>query len=265
MEKVELNQNPRPDDIEGVPRRFHYILVGVLLGIVAPVGILLIRIVFSAEAPISFFKNEVKDYYFFYLYSAITTPIIFASFGYIWGRATDSHIALNRKLLLESRTDDLTGQYNHRHILVEIDHEIERAQRYKRPLTAMMLDLDEFKQVNDSYGHLTGDHVLRFVSDRISSSIRSIDILGRFGGDEFIIILPEADRNSAKIISDRILKEINAETFVVGRHRIHVTISIGVYSMDANETADRITFIEKADQALISAKKCGKNTISFAP
>lgn len=161
----------------------------------------------------------------------------------------------------QSITDDITGLYNHRHILLEVDKEIERAKRYGRFLSGMMIDVDNFKEINDVYGHLVGDSVLSEVSQVIQQNIRKIDIPGRFGGDEFLIILPETALMAARILGERILIMINKHSFKTARDYLQVSVSIGVFFIQDGKDYDRAIFIEKMDFAMTKAKRLGKNRV----
>lgn len=161
----------------------------------------------------------------------------------------------------QSRTDDLTGLYNRRHIFVELEREIQRAVRYKRDLAGMMIDLDHFKQINDQYGHVIGDRVLCSFARLLEKSIRTIDILGRYGGDEFLLILPETRFDAARAIAERIQKTLNDYQKNVLWEFENVTASIGLVVLDESCRGNKSLFFEKIDNVLLLAKRAGKNTI----
>lgn len=169
----------------------------------------------------------------------------------------------SREFETQSRTDDLTGQYNRRHILVELEKEVERALRYGRRLSGMMVDIDDFKNINDQYGHLVGDRVIKAFAGVLERSIRKVDILGRYGGDEFLIILPEATADVARLVAQRIQKNLADYQRNVLGELSPFTASIGLRSFEAIKEVDKTIFIEKIDQALLKAKRAGKNTISM--
>jgi diguanylate cyclase (GGDEF)-like protein len=158
-------------------------------------------------------------------------------------------------------TDPLTNLYNRRGIYELGRREIERARRFARPLTAILFDLDCFKQVNDRYGHNTGDQVLRTVADRVNRNVREVDVLGRLGGDEFIILLSETDLFTASNMAER-LRKIIADTpaIVDGGVSIPVTISLGIAKATTG-TPDLTSLIHDADLALYAAKQNGRNQI----
>ncbi len=190
-----------------------------------------------------------------------------AHFVGIWqditSRRKHDEIELLEKEIFEkqSRTDDLTGLYNRRHIFVEIEREIQRAVRYKRDLVGMMIDIDNFKQINDQYGHGIGDRVLCSFARILEDSIRTIDILGRYGGDEFLVILPETQVAEAKIIAERIQKKLSQYQENVMTDFINFTSSIGLVLLDEGCRGNKNLFFERMDHVLLLAKRAGKNTV----
>ncbi len=161
-------------------------------------------------------------------------------------------------------TDALTEIYNRRGLLELGRREIERARRFSRPLSAIMVDLDRFKEVNDSYGHIAGDAVLRTIAERLSSSVREVDILGRYGGDEFILLLPETDPFMACAVAERIRQRvaipIPLSRFSGGEAALHLTASLGVANLMA-DTKDLEALIERSDAASYLAKRNGRNNV----
>ena len=155
-------------------------------------------------------------------------------------------------------TDELTGLFNRRHFFDLGAREFERAQRYRRPLTAIMLDIDHFKQVNDTYGHATGDQVLQAVARRCRQAIREIDILGRYGGDEFAVLLPETGLDEGYLVAERLRLEVAKDPFPANQNALHITISLGVARVSA-KVPDLETLLEHADAALYAAKQSGRN------
>lgn len=180
----------------------------------------------------------------------------------IWQDTTQRKL-FEDELQTQSRTDDLTGQYNRRHILVELEREVERALRYGRRLSGMMVDIDDFKKINDQYGHTVGDRVLRAFAGVLERSIRKVDILGRYGGDEFLVILPEATVDVAKLVAKRIQRNLSDYQRNVLGELSPFTASMGLLSFEDIKKADQTIFIEKIDQALLKAKRGGKNTLSL--
>lgn len=166
----------------------------------------------------------------------------------------------HEELVRLSSTDGLTGLYNHREFQKRLEVEIERAYRYSDNLSLLMIDIDNFKKFNDTYGHQTGDLVLQSISNAIIKEVRMSDFAARYGGEEIAIILPSSDSEEAFIFSDRLRNHIHQIPLKVMGDRIeHVTISIGIASFP-QDASDRRGLIETADQALYFAKDSGKNS-----
>jgi diguanylate cyclase (GGDEF)-like protein len=171
-------------------------------------------------------------------------------------------LAAKEEIRAQSRTDTLTGIPNRRAIFEHLDGEINRTEREKRSISIAMLDIDNFKAVNDTYGHQAGDAVLKECALRVSGSIRPYDILGRYGGEEFLLILPGTSEENAAIVCERILENIQASPFCIDGVSIIVTISIGLATWSGREDVDKL--VAAADKALYMAKEKGKNRVVFA-
>jgi diguanylate cyclase len=158
--------------------------------------------------------------------------------------------------------DELTGSYNRRCIMRMLDDELARAHRINTPCSIALIDLDWFKRINDGYGHPTGDEVLRTFAITMFANIRNIDRFGRYGGEEFLLVLPDTPNDGAARILDRlraIIAELDWSAFSSG---MQVTISAGVATLRPDESAD--TFLARADSALYVAKERGRNRIAIA-
>ncbi|RME46506.1 MAG: diguanylate cyclase, partial [Chloroflexi bacterium] len=155
-------------------------------------------------------------------------------------------------------TDSLTGFYNRRGLFELGRREVERARRFGRPLSALMLDLDHFKLVNDTYGHHIGDQVLAELAACCRQVLRDVDLLGRYGGEEFVFLLPETGVAAAEPVAERLRRHVERSLMNTDRGPISITISLGVAQLD--ETCpDLETLLEHADQALYVAKRSGRN------
>lgn len=159
--------------------------------------------------------------------------------------------------------DDLTSLYNRRHFFLLGEHQLRAAEAYGHIIAAVMLDIDHFKKINDSYGHPCGDQVLRIVAQRCRKSIRDTDILGRYGGEEFALLLPGTDTEAACAIAERLRSEIATTPIVTDRGHLHVTVSIGVaVATDGELNLDIL--LGQADAALYVAKRSGRNRVVLA-
>src|SRR6476660_9516567 len=156
--------------------------------------------------------------------------------------------------------DGLTQVFNRRYFVETLEREIGRALRYRRDLSLIMFDIDRFKGVNDSFGHLAGDHVLKHLASVIKTRIRREDVLARYGGEEFAIVLPEIDHYNAMQFAEKVRKLVEAAEFKFEDAMIPVTVSIGVASL-RGEIEDALEFIKQADTHLFSAKEGGRNRV----
>jgi len=175
---------------------------------------------------------------------------------------TSELLQLNRRLQELSTTDGLTGICNHRHFVHHLEIECNRALRYRRNLSLIMLDIDEFKQVNDGFGHPCGDLVLRHLAKILKDSIRKTDIVGRYGGDEFGILLPETKKSMAMRVSEKIRRAVEKYPFTWAEKTFWITVSIGVAAASQEERVkDWNGLLNAADQALYRAKNGGRNNV----
>ena len=161
-----------------------------------------------------------------------------------------------------SITDGLTGLYNSRHFYTRIHEEVERCNRYATPLSLILLDVDNFKRFNDTYGHLEGDHVLAGLAEVIKAEIRGSDSAYRYGGEEFIVLFPETTPEDSKVVAERLRQAFSERTFTPapGEH-VNITISIGGGSYISGEGL--VSFVKRIDAAMYLAKKLGKNRVLF--
>jgi diguanylate cyclase (GGDEF)-like protein len=172
-----------------------------------------------------------------------------------------SKTRLYERTQLLAMTDDLTGLYNRRGFFEFGQREFERARRFDRPLACIMFDIDHFKNVNDSYGHNVGNQVLADLAVHGREQLREVDLLGRYGGEEFVALLPEGTLEGGIQAAERLRIRISAVVFKTGRADLHLTVSVGVAIL-LNEPEDSLNaLIERADQALYAAKRSGRNRV----
>jgi diguanylate cyclase (GGDEF)-like protein/PAS domain S-box-containing protein len=165
-------------------------------------------------------------------------------------------------LLKLATTDPLTGLYNRRHYFELAEQEVARSKRYGHPLACIMFDIDYFKRINDSYGHLFGDRVLKAMVWRCRETIRQVDIFARYGGDEYIILLPETGLQCSKQLADRLCSGFQNRPLKIDEREISITLSMGVASMLGNDGLALDTLLNRADKALYDAKEKGRNQVS---
>jgi two-component system cell cycle response regulator len=170
----------------------------------------------------------------------------------------------NVSLARLSTTDPVTGLRTRRYATEFLAFETLRARRYRTPLSVLLADLDHFKRVNDCYGHRVGDEVLQSVADTLRVTLRATDLAGRYGGEEFLVVLPQTDLAGARILAERIRQAVEQRTLDVGgTEPVAVTVSIGVASHGGTlETPEQL--VEAADSALYDAKDAGRNRVAVA-
>lgn len=172
-------------------------------------------------------------------------------------------LAIKRSLLYQriqelAITDSLTQIFTRRYFLEKFNEEIERSRKFNYNLSFLMIDIDRFKDCNDHYGHLVGDAVLREISKAIKESMRQIDFIGRFGGEELSVVLTETDKEQAFLAAERIRRAIESKAISPYDEALRITISIGI-STFPSDSAEAKKIIDKADQALYRAKESGRN------
>ena len=183
--------------------------------------------------------------------------------------AAHSVAAIENAIILEKTRkqvviDGLTEVFNRRYFESMIDVELKRAQRYKMPISLFMLDVDDFKKINDKYGHQCGDEVLKIVASTLVGNVRNIDVVSRYGGDEFAIILPQTDEQGARVVAERIIKNISNIKGSSGQKSIKITISIGGVSIRKPKPQCKIAdIVRNADESLFKAKIAGKNKVEL--
>lgn len=159
-------------------------------------------------------------------------------------------------------TDPLTGLFNQSYFLEIAGQELQRARRYEHPFSLLLMDIDHFRFINETYGHSTGDEVLQSISKTLLASLRVVDILARFGGEEFVLLLPETGLNEALGVAGRLLYTLRASTAVTSAGAIPVTMSIGVAGLVSDDGITLDKLLERADKALYQSKKNGRNRVT---
>ena len=173
---------------------------------------------------------------------------------------------LNNEIQRLANEDVLTGCFNRRHFMEVATQEIQRSRRYKHSLSFLMLDIDHFKGFNDRYGHQVGDQLLCHLVSLCQDQLRTADTLGRYGGEEFVALMPETDRDGAWDVSERLRAEIEKMKINTLEGKLSITVSMGLTSLESgfDETQTLDTLIRSADKALFAAKDAGRNCIQTA-
>ncbi|HUG52948.1 MAG TPA: GGDEF domain-containing protein, partial [Vicinamibacteria bacterium] len=158
--------------------------------------------------------------------------------------------------------DSLTELFNHRHIMDLLHHEFDRAGRYDDAFSVLMIDVDHFKRINDDHGHQAGDAVLREVSHLLRDTLRTVDSVGRYGGEEFVALLPHTGAEEARQTADRLRQKVQARTFTAGGREVRVTVSVGVATSPMPGVDSAAALVREADKALYRAKGGGRNQVA---
>jgi diguanylate cyclase (GGDEF)-like protein len=179
--------------------------------------------------------------------------------------ANQAAVVIEKSRLFNLATvDGLTGLVVHRHFQAKMEEEFRRAKRYGKPLSYLMTDIDHFKKFNDTWGHQTGDMVLREVAKIVRESARDTDIAARYGGEEFAVILPETDPDGAMLFAERLRQKVESAVFIGPKGDLKVTISVGVSSMPYTQPETPLEMIKMADEALYVCKRNGRNRVERA-
>ena len=183
-----------------------------------------------------------------------------ASMGFVF-MSKERADETNRRL---AALDELTGVANRRFIIAALDRDVGRAVRTRESMALMMVDIDHFKRINDTHGHLAGDQVLRHVVDVIRNRIRSQDIVGRYGGEEFLVVLADTSAQGALQVAEQLRAAIEGAHYVCAGESLSVSVSIGVFGgrLEAGDSWDQL--IHAADMALYRAKQMGRNRVEMA-
>lgn len=174
-------------------------------------------------------------------------------------REVEEREKLAQELKMLASVDELTGTSNRRHFYELANYQIKRHQRYQMPMALLMLDLDHFKYINDVHGHQMGDKVLKRFADTLLSLLRNIDIVGRIGGEEFVVLLPECEAEDALHKAGQICSRFDSMSMEIDGQQLGLTISIGIGMLQDDETIDQV--LDRSDQALYAAKRAGRNRV----
>ncbi|MBF0527656.1 MAG: diguanylate cyclase [Deltaproteobacteria bacterium] len=194
----------------------------------------------------------------FLLISFVTGSVVFVKTNREHRRTL---LSINEKLARQARTDSLTGCANRRYFMEVLAEERQRNARYGNPFCILSIDLDHFKQINDRYGHPIGDQTLRHFAAVVQGILRPTDFLGRMGGEEFCILLPQTEADAASAVAERIRATIEASPPLVEQTMIHFTISVGIAQWQMNTDKIEDDILRRADNALYEAKNAGRNTV----
>jgi diguanylate cyclase (GGDEF)-like protein len=171
----------------------------------------------------------------------------------------DAEAKYHEEIYRMTIVDGLTQIHNKRYLYEALEREITRARRHDRPLALLLFDIDFFKRINDHYGHLAGDYVLRELADAVKTRIRRDEVFARYGGEEFVIVLPETTLEGARALAESIREKVAEHEFTFQNERIPVTISIGCSMLVEDEGANDL--IRRADEMLYEAKRGGRNRV----
>ncbi len=174
---------------------------------------------------------------------------------------TDVEAAWYEELHRVAIYDGLTQIHNRRYFEEFLEREVARAQRHQRPLSLLLFDIDHFKHINDSLGHLAGDAALRLMAEVVQARIRREELFARYAGDEFVVVLPEAELSQAELFGQQLCERVSGSELLFQGHRLPVTVSVGVGSLEA-QMIKPSQLIQRADEALYRAKHAGRNTVS---
>ncbi|MEW6105494.1 MAG: GGDEF domain-containing protein [Bacillota bacterium] len=188
---------------------------------------------------------------------------MFFLFSFFFGTQVEEEKKLRQEILALSRTDPLTGIYNHRYLLDVLRNELKKAARYDEPLAVSMIDLDLFKSVNDTFGHLAGDKILTQLVDTLKRTFRATDCLARYGGDEIAVVMPKAGQHEALAALERARDAVARANFSgPNGQSLRITISAGV-AVFPDHGEDALTLLDRADRAMYAAKNSGGNRVQF--
>lgn len=190
-------------------------------------------------------------------FAAIFAILVIAIFGYVF---LSRQLQLEEQIRKQADTDELTGVASRRYLLAELEARLLEANRYQRPFSLFLIDVDHFKNINDQFGHQVGDSMLKMIADVCLRSIRKVDTFGRYGGEEFLVVCPNTGSSEAKLLAERMRQSVS-EASLGGEHTaLRVTISIGIASSE-DWSESSYDLIGLADEAMYAAKGRGRNQV----
>jgi diguanylate cyclase (GGDEF)-like protein len=223
---------------------------------------------FEVYMDVSRYRGEIRQIVTIAIVVIVMITLVVYGVAFVFHRRTVQKLKEAENTLQRyAASDPLTGLHNRRHIFVRARQELSRLQRETEHenlhalMSVTMVDLDHFKKVNDAYGHLVGDEVLKETARRIQATTRTYDLVGRLGGEEFVIVHPDADYMQAKGIAGRIWQAIRQEPYVIEGKKIMVAASLGVATLDPSVEKDITPALQRADRALYSAKRAGRDRV----
>jgi diguanylate cyclase (GGDEF)-like protein len=235
--------------------RILYTLVGIASGTGAPLGALLIRLATGAVSSAA----EIRTHLFYYVYELIGSCLVFGIAGFIAGRRADRFAASEEEFRQLAIHDELTGLSNQRAFEQRYRRAIGRSFRFREPLSLLLVDIDGLKTINDQWGHAVGSEALRHVARILEAEKRSDDMAARWGGDEFVVLMPGAEASAAQRVAERILDRVRDSRMESAPLR--VTVTIGIVSEVASSPDH--DFFGAADRALYQGKAAGRDTSRF--
>jgi diguanylate cyclase (GGDEF)-like protein len=210
------------------------------------------------DAPYDYFESDLC-----FVINLIAASVMLGVIGYLFGLADSleekERLLSSQRMMMMANTDPLTGLINRRIMMTKIQQEKERMDKGGKPFSLIMIDVDNFKQINDEYGHDGGDFVLINLTHMINMCLRKTDLVARWGGDEFLVLLPETTLQNGQLVAEKIKNRIAHTPFIYRETDIPVTVTLGVSECDM--FSGITNSIRKADQALLQGKQAGKDQV----
>jgi len=238
-----------------------FAVIGFLLGWGAPLGALVLRfIALKAPAPpLAFADQEWAQYAFFYWYMLGGTSLVLTAVGFLLGKNQDAEDLRNILRVDEAIRDALTGLATHRRLHELFASEFKRHKDSNQPLSCLMVDLDDFRKINEAYGYAFGDAVLRDFAQLLRNCLRQGDVASRYGGEEFLCLLPDCDGQNALAVAERIRTGTEKLDFPMGKAPVKITVSIGAVTVHDIHRPDYYFMIAESTKNLRKAKAEGRN------